>query len=118
MPSAISVHMLGERFRTDASPRRKKARAIHSTGVASRHCRAMKGRGPTQAAKGMPAWLPISSANTAAAKGAASHSRRRRSISSGLGPASAAGVMGSSAMPHFGQSPGTDCTTSGSIGQV
>ena len=118
MPSAISVHMLGARFRTEARPRRKKARAIHSTGVAIRHCRATNGRGPSQASKGTPAWLPISSANTAAASGAASQRRRRRSISSGAGPVSATGIIGSSAMPQTGQSPGPSCTTSGSIGQV
>ena len=66
----------------------------------------------------MPAWLPISSANTAPASGAASQSRRRRSSNSGEGPASAAGIIGSSAMPQIGQSPGLACTISGSMGQV
>ena len=66
----------------------------------------------------MPAWLPISSANTAPASGAASQSRRRRSSNSGEGPASAAGIMGSSAMPQMGQSPGVACSISGSIGHV
>jgi hypothetical protein len=32
--------------------------------------------------------------------------------------AGAAGVTGSSAMPHFGQAPGPDRRTSGCIGQV
>ena len=78
----------------------------------------MKSRGPIQESKGMPAWLPISSAKTAAASGPASQSRRRRSRSSGEGPVSAAGIIGSSAMPQMGQSPGVACTISGSIGQV
>ena len=118
MPSAIRVHMLGERLRTEARPRRKNARAIQSTGVASTNCKATKTRGPSQASKGMPAWLPISSAKTAAASGPASQSRCCRSRSSGEGPASATGIIGSSAMPQMGQSPGEACTISGSIGQV
>ena len=66
----------------------------------------------------MPAWLPISSANTAAASGPASQRRRRRSCSSDEGPASTTGIIGSSAMPQMGQSPGVAWTISGSIGQV
>ena len=41
-----------------------------------------------------------------------------KSTSSGLGPASGDGTMGSSAMPQIGQSPGASRTISGSIGQV
>ena len=45
--------------------------------------------------------------------------RRRKSTSSGFGPASSAGTpIGSSAMPHFGHSPGASRTISGCIGQV
>ncbi len=40
------------------------------------------------------------------------------SASSGLGPASAVGISGSSAMPQIGQEPGPSCRTSGCIGQV
>ena len=45
-------------------------------------------------------------------------SRRVMSTSSGLGPSSAVGVIGSSAMPQIGQDPGPSRTISGCIGQV
>ena len=40
------------------------------------------------------------------------------STSSGLGPSSSETVIGSSAMPHFGQAPGPCCTISGCMGHV
>ena len=62
--------------------------------------------------------VPISRMKTASASGAVIQSLRLKSTNSGLGPLSADGVIGSSAMPHFGQSPGWSCTISGCIGQV
>ena len=52
------------------------------------------------------------------ANAAAIHKRRVMSASSGLGPAAAAGSVGSSAMPQIGQLPGPSRTTSGCIGHV
>src|SRR5262249_31936202 len=59
--------------------------------------------------------------NTGAVRTAAIVSRRVMSASSGFGASIAAAAVldqsGSSAMPHFGQAPGSDDRTSGSIGQ-
>ena len=52
------------------------------------------------------------------ASGAVTKSRRVMSTSSGFGPSSAVGVIGSSAMPQIGQDPGPSRTISGCIGQV
>ena len=49
---------------------------------------------------------------------AANQNRRVMSRSSGLSSLSTVTVRGSSAMPHFGQSPGSSRTTSGCMGQV
>ena len=44
--------------------------------------------------------------------------RRRKSVNSGFSSSSAVGIIGSKAMPHFGQVPKPICTISGCIGQV
>ena len=49
---------------------------------------------------------------------AANQKRRVMSRSSGLSSSSNVTVRDSRAMPHFGQSPASSCTTSGCIGQV
>ncbi len=46
------------------------------------------------------------------------HRRRVMSASSGLGPASAVAISGSSAMPQIGQEPGPTWRISGCMGQV
>ena len=110
--------MLGLRLRIDAQPRLKNGRQIQTTGVARANWTQPKARWPIQSAKGRPRWAPISSTKIASASGAVIARRRRKSTYSGFGPASAEGVIGSSAMPHLGQSPGWSCTISGCIGQV
>ena len=60
----------------------------------------------------------MASATTGAAPAAAIQARRRMSISSGLGPASADTSSGSSAMPQIGQAPGPSWRTSASMGQT
>ena len=61
---------------------------------------------------------PISSTRTGAASAAPIQKRRVISMSSGLGPALAVGVIGSSAMPQIGHEPGPSRTISGCIGHV
>ena len=46
------------------------------------------------------------------------HNRRVISNNSGFCSSSTVTIFGSSAMPHLGQAPGSDCTTSGCIGQT
>ncbi len=60
----------------------------------------------------------ISRTRRMSASGAVTISRRVMSTSSGFGPSSAVGVIGSSAMPQIGQDPGPSRTISGCIGQV
>ena len=111
--------MLGLRFTTEAQPRLKNGSATHTTtGVASRNCSQTCRSGPSHSATGSPRCPPISSTRVAKPSGAPTHKRRRKSTSSGLGPASAVGIMGSRAMPQIGQSPGASRTISGSIGHV
>ena len=68
---------------------------------------------------GMPTCGPMAMATSGTVSAAPIFRRCWKSISSGLGPASAGGMpIGSSAMPQIGQVPGPSWTISGSIGQV
>jgi hypothetical protein len=60
----------------------------------------------------------MASTSTGRVSTAPIQNRRVISRSSGLGPASAVTVRGSSAMPQIGQLPGWSRTISGCIGQV
>lgn len=60
----------------------------------------------------------MASANTGSVMIPATMNRRRMSRSSESSSLPACGVIGSRAIPHFGQVPGPSCTTSGCIGQV
>jgi hypothetical protein len=60
----------------------------------------------------------IASRKTGAPTIAPIRKRRVMATNSGFGPSSRPTVRGSSAMPHFGQAPGSDCQISGSIGQT
>ena len=106
VPSAINVHMFGLRLTTEAQPRLKNGQQTMTTGVASANCTQPKSPWPIQSAKGMPMWLPISSRKTASASGAVIQRRLLKSTYSGFGPLSAVGFIGSSAIPHLGQSAG------------
>src|SRR5579875_1675811 len=108
VPSAISVNMLGRRFRIEAQPRAKSGAPAPSTAtLASANC-----------SQGSDAPL-IVRIKTGRAKIAAIQKRRVISASSGLGAvAPRVGDIGSSAMPQSGQGPGLSLFTSGCIGQV
>ena len=60
----------------------------------------------------------MATAKTGSVNTRLSRNRRVMSTSSGLGASSRVTVVGSSAMPQIGQSPGSSRTTSGCIGQV
>src|SRR2546427_2210303 len=68
------------------------------------------------------AMSPIASRKTGRPSATPNQKRRVMSANSGLGASSAIAVMsviiGSSAIPHFGQAPGRSLTISGCIGQV
>jgi hypothetical protein len=113
--------MLGLRFTTDRQARTKKGHAAHSTTGAAR---AISTKGRTRPGSsdetGWPGSMsPMAMSTTGTARPAATHRRRVMSRSSGFSPVSSTvAVLGSSAMPHLGQSPGPSCSTSGCIGQV
>ena len=110
--------MLKRRERSDAQPRWKNGHpAPKTTRLASASwipfdsCPPTGKRPPNRSS-------PMASATTGTAPAAASQARRRMSIASWLGPASADTSSGSSAMPQIGHAPGWSWRTSGSIGQM
>ncbi len=118
VPIAIRVNMLRLRARIEFQPRTKKGQPAHSTtGVARTSWTiTLTLRGTRSARPGISS--PMASANSGTVSTRPIQNRRVMSTSSGLGPVSAATVIGSSAMPHFGQLPGSSRTISGCIGQV
>src|SRR5215813_10943550 len=119
---AISVNMFGLRLTNDAHARAKKGQPAHqTTGVDSTNPAQLR-RPPLDDMKRPPVSMSaIVTTNTGAVRSAAIASRRVMSTSSGFGASSgseaALDKSGSSAIPHFGQAPGSDDRTSGSIGQ-
>ena len=118
MLSPISVHMLGERFRSEAANRRQNGQAAHSTTGLAINSSTQPNAAPSQRWNGSPTSSPIDSTSSGTLSAALTTSRRVKSLSSGFGPGSAAGTTGSSAMPQIGQSPGASRTICGCIGQV
>ena len=131
MPSAMSVNMLGWRVRIDAHPRSKNGHpAQRTTGVdETRPIQLMTDVALTSMAevptktvvcqpRNTPNMSAMASTNTGAPIAAAIQRRRVMSTSSGFGPSSAETVIGSRAIPHFGQAPGPCWTTSGCMGHV
>ena len=112
--------MLGLRLTSEFQARRKKGSAAHSTtGVASTSSIHVARGSPIQSRTGRLIIGPMLMTSSGSDKAALIQRRRVKSINSGFGPSSAAGTpIGSSAMPHFGQSPGWSLTTSGCMGQV
>ena len=105
MPSAISVNMLRLRLAIDCAPRTKKGQPAHSTtGVAKTSCTQLDCVGESRYQPNR--CPPISSATTGTVSNSPIQNRRVMSTSSGLGPASAVGISGSSAMPQIGHEPG------------
>ena len=117
---AIRLNMLSRMVRNDRQPRTRNGQPDHrTTGVASTSSAQRAVRAPSQSATGSPSIGPIASTSSGAVSAAPTTKRRRKSTSSGSGPASAGGSpFGSSAMPQIGQVPGPTCSISGCIGQV
>ena len=120
VPSAISVNMFRWRLTTDGQPRTKNGQPPQSTtGVASASWIQAVHRSPSSRWTGRPGSMsPMASRNTGRVSTRLIQNRRVMSTSSGLGGSSAGTVIGSSAMPQIGQSPGSSRTISGCIGQV
>ncbi len=117
-PSAISVNMLKLRERSDSQPRcNSGAPHQRTTGVASANC-SQPLAAPLSARGNQPSMPPIASATSGTVNTTAQRNRRCMSSSSGSSPAVASGTARSSAMPHFGQAPGTALSTPGHIGQT
>src|SRR5690606_7809098 len=104
----ISVHILGLRFLSDDQKRLKNGAAAQTTmGVARISSAHLAVVSPIQSRTGRPTIGPMAITRIGTVRAAETFSRNEKSTSSGLGPASEAGTpMGSSAMPHSGQSPG------------
>jgi hypothetical protein len=89
------------------------------TGVARASSSSARHREEIKAEIGWPGSIsPMASSTTGMLKQAANQKRRDMSSSSGSAGCSTLTIVGSNAMPHFGQSPGSSRTTSGCIGQV
>jgi hypothetical protein len=100
----MSVHMLGLRVRMEAIQRSKNGHAPHTTtGVARMSCASACADSETLGNSRCPA---IARIIVAIDSGRVHQKRRRKSTSSGFSPSSTLGISGSSAMPHFGQTPG------------
>ena len=111
--------MLRLRLTIDAQPRSKNGHPAHrTTGVARANWIQIEMCIGTRWCSAGIRWPPISSRNTGKASARPIQKRRVISASSGLGPASAAAISGSSAMPQIGQLPGASRRISGCIGQV
>ena len=131
-PSAMRLNMLSRHVVNDRQPRSRKGQPAHSTtGVASTawshcdHVTCASGGSPSRAPNASIQWFTsngsmslIAMNSRGNASAAATTKRRVMSVSSGLSPAVADGVSGSSAMPQIGQLPGPCCRISGCIGHV
>jgi len=117
-PSPISVHILGDRLRSDATNRCQNGHAAHSTTGEASSSSIHPNHGPSHIWKLSPTSSPIDSTRIGTLSAALTISRRVKSTSSGLGPSSSDAITGSSAMPQIGQNPGPSCTICGCIGQV
>ncbi|MCY1379223.1 hypothetical protein D9M69_669210 [compost metagenome] len=73
---------------------------------------------PIQSRTGRPTIGPMAMTRSGMDSAALTQKRLVKSTSSGLGPSSAEGIIGSSAMPQIGQEPGLSRMISGCIGQV
>src|SRR5205807_498704 len=111
-----SVNMFGLRLTSEAQKRSKNGQPPHSTtGVARRNSTKFR----TASERGKPSFSPnMESSKIGSDKAALTQNRRRIESYSGSASTSANTSIGSSAIPHFGQTPGPICTISGSMGQV
>ncbi len=119
VPSAISVYMFGDHGFSERQPRAKNGAPPHSTTTLDNSASAQPATPFHGAGSCQPNRCgPIESRNTGTVS---ANSVQKRSVSARNSPpssSSSVGIIGSSAMPHFGQSPGPACCTSGCIGQV
>ncbi len=111
--------MLRLRVTTDCQPRTKNGQPPQSTtGVASTSSSQVSVRGVASHSKESPTTPPMATITSGTVSAALTQKRRVMSASSGFSSSSSVTVVGSSAMPQMGQSPGASRTTSGCIGQV
>src|SRR5215469_7045174 len=112
----ISVNMFGLRLTSEAQKRLKNGQPPQSTtGVAKTSSTALR----ILCDNGNPSASPnIERTSTGNDNAALTQNRRRIESYSGSASTSAKTSMGSSAIPHFGHTPGPLCTISGCIGQV
>ena len=109
--------MLRFRVTSEVQPRSKKgAPAQSTTGIASASC-AQGFQAPCSKASSPGTISPMVMTTSGTVSAAATAKRRRKSISSGLGGASAVKATGSKAMPQTGQAAGVSLCTPGHIGQ-
>src|SRR5437867_6563317 len=116
----MSVNMFGLRLTIEAQPRWKKGHPPHSTtGAVNASCIRLSQRGGKEIFmdSGM-AISDIARSRSGAVRLRLIQNRWLISASSGLTSSTAAGVLGSRAMPQMGQEPGASRTTSGCIGQT
>ena len=112
----ISVNMFGLRRTSEAQKRSKNGQPPQSTtGVAKTNSIALRAPGANRNPSASPNIERTSTGNDNAAL---TQNRRRIESYSGSASTSAKTSIGSSAIPHFGHTPGPICTISGSIGQV
>ena len=119
-PMAIRLNMLRFIVRNERTPRTRNGQPDQRmTGVPSTNSAHIAGYSPIQPRTARPTYSPIARISSGTVSTKPTQNRRVKSMSSGFGPSSAAGIpFGSSAMPQIGQSPGPTCSISGCIGQV
>ena len=111
------MNMLKWRVRKEVQPRSKNGSPAHSTIGAARtswthgEMARLSSRKPNRSP-------PMLMTSRGMARMPATHRRRVKSMSSGLGASFCDGASGSSAMPQIGQVPGPGCRISGCMGQV
>ncbi len=109
--------MLRWRVTIEVQPRWKNGQPAHSTiGAVSASCSQGFIAGGTNWTPSISETIEIASSGMVSTP--ATHSRRVKSTSSGLGASSSEGSSGSSPMPQIGQVPGPSRRISGCIGQV
>ena len=112
----MSVHMFGLRVRIEEAHRSKNGHAPQrTTGSERTSWIQLRVDAGTFGNSRCPS---IAMTTISAVSGSVHQNRRRKSTSSGFSSSSATGISGSSAIPHFGHTPGPTCRTSGCIGQV
>ena len=117
---AISVNILRLRVTSEVQPRSKNGLPPHrTTGLAIANWTQPQVRSEANPSSGRPGMRSaMAMTKTGRLRTRLTQNRRVMSTSSGLGASSRITVVGSSAMPQSGQSPGSSRKISGCMGQV